>query len=141
MTKVIVTKKADGYKLLDAWRKAFVVSAGDEVDVLGGPYARSLVEDGLATLADEDVNETAVKIVPKPEDQPPAIKTEEPTGGDLTTISGLGDASAKKLAAAGVVSFVDLIEMDVASVAVETGIQQSKLNDWQASAVSLQEGD
>ncbi|THE63709.1 class III poly(R)-hydroxyalkanoic acid synthase subunit PhaC [Salinadaptatus halalkaliphilus] len=49
---------------------------------------------------------------------------------DLTDLSGVGQAYAEDLAAAGVDSFDDLAGAPVAELASETGIAPSRLEDW-----------
>lgn len=49
---------------------------------------------------------------------------------DLTTLTGLGAASAKKLTEAGITTFTTLRTADVELLAEATGISPEKLADW-----------
>ncbi|MCU4752902.1 class III poly(R)-hydroxyalkanoic acid synthase subunit PhaC [Halobacteria archaeon AArc-curdl1] len=51
-------------------------------------------------------------------------------GDDLTELTGIGEAYAEDLAHAGIESFDELAEADVADLAAETGIAPSRLEDW-----------
>jgi polyhydroxyalkanoate synthase len=49
---------------------------------------------------------------------------------DLTELTGVGQAYAEDLTAAGIETFEQLAEADVADLATETGIAPSRLEDW-----------
>ncbi len=50
--------------------------------------------------------------------------------GDLTDLSGVGDAYAEDLREAGIETIDDLAAADVADLATETGISPARLEDW-----------
>jgi predicted flap endonuclease-1-like 5' DNA nuclease len=56
---------------------------------------------------------------------------------NLTKIAGLGTTSAKKLEAAGVMTFADLASADAANLAQATGLSETKLTDWIEAANDL----
>lgn len=56
---------------------------------------------------------------------------------NLTVISGLGSASAKKLEAVGVTTFAQLGLSDAGLTAGATGINEAKLQDWIEAAQDM----
>ncbi|SEP69559.1 class III poly(R)-hydroxyalkanoic acid synthase subunit PhaC [Natrinema salaciae] len=54
----------------------------------------------------------------------------ESDADDLTELTGIGQAYAEDLAAAGIDTFDQLVAADVAELAAETGIAPSRIDDW-----------
>ena len=107
-------------------------SNGDEILVLGGNYAASLEEDGLAEILPM-VGEQGTATVGA---QGKEVKEE----GKLEDVNGIGAATAKKLVAAGIGSLVQLVDADTAVVAETAGVGIDKAADWQAQAAKLIDG-
>ncbi|WP_226007421.1 class III poly(R)-hydroxyalkanoic acid synthase subunit PhaC [Natrinema salinisoli] len=99
-----------------------IVERGDD-DVQEAP-----AEPGEMTV-DEDVVEEVAG-----EDAASEIESEE---DDLTDLTGVGQAYAEDLTAAGIETFDQLAEADVAELATETGISPSRLEDWIEQARDL----
>jgi polyhydroxyalkanoate synthase len=109
------------------------------------PQVCDWFEERSNGTADESEPET-----PEPKDEDAALAedvadggtdletgTGEPTGeaaaaetDDLTDINGIGDAYAADLSAAGIETFDDLADADVADLAAETGIAPSRIESW-----------
>ncbi|WP_254524377.1 class III poly(R)-hydroxyalkanoic acid synthase subunit PhaC [Natrinema caseinilyticum] len=49
---------------------------------------------------------------------------------DLTELTGIGQAYSEELTAAGIETFDDLADADVAELAAETGLSPSRIDDW-----------
>lgn len=67
---------------------------------------------------------------------PPEAPTEG-TEADLIDIKGIGPVYRKRLAAAGIDSFEELVEAGAARVAAVTGVEETAAADWIAQAVTL----
>ncbi|MCA9367167.1 hypothetical protein KC887_02740 [Candidatus Kaiserbacteria bacterium] len=122
---VVVTEAGAGKKYMASNLKALPpAQAGQTITVMAGKYAEGLVAEGLVTF-----------VAPA---EPETVETAVPTD-DLTTISSLGKSSAAKLADAEVTTFAGLVAADAAELAEATGIAQSKIEEWQAAAVTADE--
>ncbi|WP_408957880.1 class III poly(R)-hydroxyalkanoic acid synthase subunit PhaC [Natrinema sp. 74] len=77
-------------------------------------------------VVDEDVVEEVAD-----EETADAIESEP---DDLTDLIGVGRAYADDLAAAGIETFDDLADADVADLAAETGISPRRIEDWAEQA-------
>ncbi len=80
-------------------------------------------EPGEMTVDEDVVEETT-------DDDVDAASAIEAETDDLTELSGIGQAYADDLAAAGIETFDDLAAADVAELATETGISPSRLENW-----------
>ncbi|RKD97636.1 class III poly(R)-hydroxyalkanoic acid synthase subunit PhaC [Halopiger aswanensis] len=94
------------------------IAARSEDDVQDEPAA-----PGEMTV-DEDVAED---ITDEELDSESAIEDET---DDLTELSGVGQAYADQLAAAGIETFDQLADADAAELAAETGLSPSRVEDW-----------
>lgn len=67
--------------------------------------------------------------VPEVEETEPVV-TDEPPEDPVDTIKGIGPSYTEKLASAGIESVRDLADADATAVAEETGITESRLQNW-----------
>ncbi|MDF9745879.1 class III poly(R)-hydroxyalkanoic acid synthase subunit PhaC [Natrinema salsiterrestre] len=84
------------------------------------------VQEEPAEPGEMSVDEDVVEEVAG-EDAASEIESAE---DDLTELTGVGQAYAEDLTAAGIDTFDQLAEADVADLAAETGIAPSRLEDW-----------
>jgi predicted flap endonuclease-1-like 5' DNA nuclease len=62
---------------------------------------------------------------------------EETQSDDLTSLDGVGEATARKLADAGITSFAALAEGDADDLADQTGLNAENIRRWQQEAGSM----
>jgi predicted flap endonuclease-1-like 5' DNA nuclease len=110
--------------------KAIRAVAGDEIEVLGGLYADSLFDSEFAEpiKAEKETEETA--------DETPEV---EPI--PVSDVKGIGKATAKRLAKAGIETAQALVEADVAKLAEKAGLPVEKITTWKETAVELIGGE
>ncbi|ELZ17877.1 poly(R)-hydroxyalkanoic acid synthase subunit PhaC [Haloterrigena salina JCM 13891] len=96
---------------------AEIVERGED-DVQAEP-----AEPGEMNVDEEVVEEVTDEDV----DAESAIESET---DDLTALDGVGQAYADTLAEAGIETFDELADADVAELATETGISPSRIEDW-----------
>ncbi|WP_126661474.1 class III poly(R)-hydroxyalkanoic acid synthase subunit PhaC [Haloterrigena salifodinae] len=92
------------------------------------------VQEEPAEPGEMNVDEEVVEEVTD-EDVDAASAIESDTD-DLTALDGIGQAYADTLAEAGIETFDELTDADVAELATETGISPSRIEDWIEQAES-----
>jgi predicted flap endonuclease-1-like 5' DNA nuclease len=75
----------------------------------------------------DEADESTETAEPVPEDP-------ESGASPVNSVSGIGPAYAKRLNEAGVTSVEDLVAIDAAEVASETGISEKRIRGWQDTA-------
>ena len=133
---VKVTAAGDGLKFLDRDKKAFPVKAGETVVVMNEAYGQSLIDSGFAEAITPPI--AAPSLPEPPADEP---KPEAAIVAELVEINGIGEATAKKLAAAGIQSIAGLINADPIELAKAVDVTESKVTSWQAAANQLLEDE
>ena len=82
------------------------------------------------------------KLLPAPsipDEPPPRFRTNVPSpvvGDDLTEVKGIGPVYAERLVDAGITSFAELANADVAAVAGAAGVSESTAGSWLEQAAS-----
>ena len=126
-------------------RKLPLAEEGEVIQVAGGGYGESLIADGYVTddlAAFVALDETLASVAfPAPDDSlnSHTALTEVAAADRLAEIKGLGVATAKKLVAAGVRSFADLVKADTAVLAETLNTTEKRVQGWQEAAASLLE--
>jgi len=120
--------------------------AGDEEPVAVETHAAASTgsmadESGESEVAEEaeaaDVTEHAgtEESAAEPAEAAGPVPTDPEAGEEpVDSISGIGEAYAKRLNEAGIESVTDLVAADAAEVADETGISEKRLRGWQDAA-------
>ena len=82
------------------------------------------------------------KLLPAPgipDEPPPRFRTNVPSpvvADDLTGVKGIGPVYAERLVNAGITSFAELANADVAAVAGAAGVSESTAGSWLEQAAS-----
>lgn len=112
---------------------------GDVIEVAAGGYAESLIADGYVTDNLEPLPEENEEMDTNGGEENAGVTDETVTVVEdvLAEVKGIGEATAKQLAEAGVTSWQGLVEADTAVLAETLNTTEKRVQGWQSAAQDL----